>query len=249
MRHRLHAQGHAPDRPRELAGYCNRAADDNSARAKDKSFTSLNRYGRTQGVASRHGLQTGGTDDKYALWDISRSGTSADGSDDYRNELNTFGFLVEIDPYSKTAVIKKRTGLGCFAHESAAFSQRVVGKALAANIGDDSRGEYFFFFFNWVSTATWIAADANPSDRIATGDKRLDAASSMWPSSMPTAATTGSSCPSTTPPSWPRANGLSLTRPMWWSTPAWRPMAPARPRWTGPSGAPAIRSPVRSTSR
>ena len=37
--------------------------------------------------------------------------------------------------------------------------------------GDDSRGEYIYKF---VSTATWSAADANPSNRIATGDKYLD---------------------------------------------------------------------------
>jgi len=154
------------------AGYFTRGAADNAARANDKSVTSLNRYGRAQGAASRHGWETGGTDDKYARWDISKKGTSTDGSDDYRNELNTFGYLVEIDPYSKTSAIKKRTGLGRFAHESAAFSKLVEGKPLAVYMGDDSRGEYIY---KWVSTANWSAADANPADRIATGDKYLDA--------------------------------------------------------------------------
>jgi uncharacterized protein len=154
------------------AGYFTRGAADDTARANDKSVTSLKRYGRNQGAASRHGWETGGTDDKYARWDISKSGTSTDGSDDYRNELNTFGYLVEIDPYSKTAAIKKRTSLGRFAHESAAFSKLVVGKPLAVYMGDDSRGEYIY---KWVSTANWSAADASPADRLAAGDKYLDA--------------------------------------------------------------------------
>ncbi|QPF73002.1 PhoX family phosphatase [Roseateles sp. DAIF2] len=153
------------------SGYFTRGAADDAARANDKSVASLKRYGRNQGAASRHGWETGGADDKYARWDISKKGASADGSDDYRNELNTFGYLVEIDPYSKTSAIKKRTTLGRFAHESAAFSKLVEGKPLAVYMGDDSRGEYIYKF---VSAANWAAADANPADRIATGDKYLD---------------------------------------------------------------------------
>ena len=154
------------------AGYFTRSATDNAARGNDKSVTSLNRYGRAQGAASRHGWETSGSADKYARWNISKLGVSTDGVDDYRNELNTFGYIVEIDPYNRAAAIKKRTALGRFAHESAAFSKRVEGKPLAVYQGDDSRGEYIYKF---VSTANWTAADANPSNRIATGDKYLDA--------------------------------------------------------------------------
>ena len=155
-----------------FAGYFTRSATDDTARANDRSVTALKRYGRAQGLASRHGWETGGSEDKYARWNISKIGASADGADDYRNELNTFGYLVEIDPYSKTAAVKKRTGLGRFAHESAAFSKLVEGKPLAVYMGDDSRGEYIY---KWVSAANWSAADAKPTDRIATGDKYLDA--------------------------------------------------------------------------
>lgn len=154
------------------AGYFTRNATDNAARGNDKSVTSLNRYGRSQGAASRHGWETSGSADKYARWNISKLGPSTDGSDDYRNELNTFGYIVEMDPYNKTAAIKKRTALGRFAHESAAFGKRVEGRPLAVYMGDDSRGEYIYKF---VSTATWLAADAYTSNRIATGDKYLDA--------------------------------------------------------------------------
>lgn len=154
------------------AGYFTRSGTDNAARGNDKSVTSLNRYGRAQGVASRHGWETAGADDQYARWNIGKIGASTDGSDDYRNELNGFGWVVEIDPYDKTAAVKKRTALGRFAHESAAFGKVTAGKPLAVYMGDDSRGEYIYKF---VSTATWNAADATPASRIATGDKYLDA--------------------------------------------------------------------------
>jgi secreted PhoX family phosphatase len=154
------------------AGYFTRGAADNAARGNDKSVATLNRYGRAQGAASRHGWESGGTTDAYKRWDISRSGASADGSDDFRNELNTFGYLVEIDPYEPNAPIKKRTSLGRFAHESAAFSLLTPGKPLAVYMGDDSRGEYMY---KWVSAAKWSNGDAHRNDRIGTGDKFLDA--------------------------------------------------------------------------
>ena len=152
------------------AGYFFRNKTDDAARA-DKSVASLNRYGRKQGAASRHAWETAGTDDKYARWNISKTGGSLDGTDDYRNELNTFGYIVEIDAYDKTKAARKRTALGRFAHESACFGKPVVGKPLAVYMGDDSIGEYIYKF---VSEAVWSAADANPVDRITTGDKYLD---------------------------------------------------------------------------
>ncbi len=152
------------------AGYFTRGAADDAARA-DKSVVSLNRYGCAQGAASRHGWESSGADDKYARWNISRSGASADGSDDYRNELNGQGYITEIDPYDAGAAVKKRSALGRFAHESASFGKVVAGQLLAVYMGDDSRGEYIYKF---VSAAAWSEADANATDRIATGDKYLD---------------------------------------------------------------------------
>ncbi len=153
------------------AGYFFRNATDNTARGNDKSVTSLNRYGRAQGAASRHGWETGGTADKYMRWDNSKLGTSTDGSDDYRNELNGMGYIVEIDTYDKTRTAKKRSALGRFAHESAAFSVPTAGKPLGVYMGDDSRNEYIYKF---VSAANWDAADADPVSRMAAGDKYLD---------------------------------------------------------------------------
>ncbi|MDQ1923914.1 PhoX family protein [Massilia pseudoviolaceinigra] len=153
------------------SGYFVRGAADDAARAGDKSLASLKRYGRNQGAASRHGWESAGADDKYARWDISKKGASLDGSDDYRNEMNGMGYIVEMDPYDKSKLAKKRTALGRYAHESAAFGNPVVGQQLAVYMGDDSRNEYIYKF---VSTAVWAAADATANDRMATGDKYLD---------------------------------------------------------------------------
>ena len=152
-------------------GYFTRGAADDAARGNDKSVTSLKRYGRNQGATSRHGWETGGAEDKYQRWNNSKTGASANGSDDYRNEMNGMGYIVEIDAYDKTRMAKKRTALGRFAHESAAFGKAVVGQPLSIYMGDDSRGEYIYKF---VTTAVWSAADANPTDRMAVGDKYLD---------------------------------------------------------------------------
>lgn len=149
------------------AGYFTRGAADDAAR-NDKSVASLKRYGRGQGGASRHGWETGGSEDKYARWNISKLGASA--SEDYRNELNTMGYIVEFDPYNKAKLGKKRTALGRFAHESAAFGLPTAGKPLAVYMGDDSRNEYIY---KYVSNKNWDAADAN-GEALAMGDKYLD---------------------------------------------------------------------------
>ena len=152
-------------------GYFTRSATDNTARGNDKSVTAHNRYGRVQGAASRHGWETGGSDDKYVRWNNSKLGTSLDGSDDYRNEMNGQGYVVEMDVYDKTKLAKKRTAMGRCAHESAAFGRAVVGQPLAVYMGDDARNEYIYKF---VSNANWDAADASPANRMAAGDKYLD---------------------------------------------------------------------------
>ncbi|MDP3707238.1 MAG: DUF839 domain-containing protein, partial [Polaromonas sp.] len=153
------------------AGYFFRSTTDDTTRGGSaaKSVVALKRYGRNAGSASRHGWESAGTADKYARWEISQGAGAA--ADDYRNEINTFGYIVEIDAYDKTKAARKRTALGRFAHESAAFGKPVAGQPLAVYMGDDSRGEYIYKF---VSAASWAAADANPADRVTTGDKYLD---------------------------------------------------------------------------
>jgi secreted PhoX family phosphatase len=160
------------------AGYFFRVAND-SANRDAKTNASLARYGRgpaTSGgaqinVNSRHGWQADRTGDLYQRWDASKTGSSTDGTDDYRNAINTFGWVVEIDPYDKAAPIKKRTAMGRFAHEAAVMPKPVQGKPIAIYMGDDSRNEYMY---KYVSTATWNNADATATNRMTIGDKYLD---------------------------------------------------------------------------
>ena len=153
-------------------GYYFRAAGDQALRSAKENFA-LGRYGRgvtaAAAAASRYGWETSGADDKYARWNTSVTGATA--ADDYRHEVNGQGYMTEIDPYSATSVVKKRTGLGRMAHENASFGKPVAGKPLAVYLGDDSRNEYIYKF---VSTQNWDAADATAANRVATGDKYLD---------------------------------------------------------------------------
>ena len=150
-------------------GYFFRDAKDDDARKKDKQVQALNRYGRKAGAASRHGWESGGTADTYTRWNNSAVGASA--KDDFRNEMNTFGYIVELDPYDKNAVLRKRTALGRMGHENATFARAVAGQPVVAYMGHDARGEYIYKF---VSSAVWDAADAQPANRLAAGDKYLD---------------------------------------------------------------------------
>lgn len=108
-------------------------------------------------------------DGEFARFNITETGATA--LDDYRNEVNGFGYLVEIDPYDPSSVATKRTAMGRFAHEGAAYSLPEAGKPLAFYTGDDSRFEYIY---RYVSDAVWDAADAKRSDRLAVGNKYLD---------------------------------------------------------------------------
>ena len=161
------------------AGYFFRAVGDDAKRSA-KEITTIARYGRRKAtnsatppaeinVLSRYGWEADRTGDLYQRWDMSATGATA--ADDYRNIANTFGFVVEIDPYDKAAPIKKRTAMGRFAHEAAVMPKPVQGKSIAVYMGDDSNNEYMYKF---VSKATWNSADANAANRMAIGDKYFD---------------------------------------------------------------------------
>ncbi|MET0542449.1 MAG: alkaline phosphatase PhoX [Variovorax sp.] len=157
-----------------FAGFFTRGTSDDAARTA-KERTAFLRIGLRQNVTGGQRWSTvvpaDTTNTEYQRWNASLTGTSSDGTDDFRNTHNTFGWVVEIDPYDPASTPVKHTGLGRFAHEGAWPSNPVVGKPLAFYMGDDSRSEYVY---KYVSKATWVAADANPTDRLATGAKYLD---------------------------------------------------------------------------
>ena len=104
----------------------------------------------------------------YQRWNTTISGSSA--SEDYRNSTNTFGWIVEIDPFDNRQRPVKRTALGRFAHEDCRASRAVTGQPLAFYMGDDSQGEYIYKF---VSDHQWNPADINSGYRA--GDKYMNA--------------------------------------------------------------------------
>ena len=106
---------------------------------------------------------------EFARFDLTPTG--ADASQDWRNEANGFGYLVEIDPYDPASVATKRTALGRYAHEGCAYGKVQAGKPVAFYCGDDSRYEYVYRF---VSEAVWDPKDAERRDRMAVGAKYLD---------------------------------------------------------------------------
>jgi secreted PhoX family phosphatase len=150
-------------------GYFFRDAQDDTRRNNPKLAAAFKRYGRPAGAASRHGWESGGSEDRYARWNTSTVGTSP--RDDYRNEFHTFGYVVELDPYSPNTLLTKRTALGRFAHENVTFAKPVAGEPIVAYMGCDARGEYIYKF---VSSEKWDPADAQPRNRLAAGDKYLD---------------------------------------------------------------------------
>ena len=154
------------------AAFFSRDADD-AGRRSEQDNHALARYGRPAGAAHAYAWDTvPGEADRHRRWNISATGASTDGSDDYRNEINGQGWVTEIDPYAPASVIRKRSLLGRMAHEGAAFSVPRAGEPLSVYMGDDARGEYVFRF---VSAAPWDPADADARDRMAVGDRYLDA--------------------------------------------------------------------------
>ena len=153
------------------AGYFRR---DNSGDGTDnenrteRELTALRRYGVTS-TSGNYAWSSAGNAAEFRRWDARATGASA--LEDYRNEPNKFGWVLEIDPYDPSSTPRKRTALGRFGHEGAWLGRLIEGQKVVVYMGDDSRREYLY---KYVSNANWSDADAQSGDRLAVGDKYLD---------------------------------------------------------------------------
>lgn len=151
------------------AGYFHRSTEDDERRTP-KERVAFRRYGIAgKGKHRWASVRPDTADNRFGRWDASLRGSSDDGSDDYRHGPNTYGWVVEIDPFNPDSTPKKRTGLGRFAHEGAWPGPVVPGEPLVWYMGCDARGEYIY---KYVSNARWDPADTGRG--MAAGDKYLD---------------------------------------------------------------------------
>ena len=107
-------------------------------------------------------------DDEFSRFNVTpMPGLSA--TEDYRNEGNQFGYIVEIDPLDPQAAPRKRTALGRFAHEGVWPAKAVAGKPVVFYMGDDDQLQ---FIYKFVSAEPYRADNAGtPLDA---GDAYMD---------------------------------------------------------------------------
>ena len=160
------------------AGYFRRTAGDAAVRTaagQARQNASLTRYGIGEGRTGNYGWATvvasAAGDTRFRRWNATATaGVAAEA--DFRNEPFQFGWVVEIDPFDPGSTPRKRTALGRMNHEGCEIGRRVPGVRPAFYMGDDAQNEYIYKF---VSAQPWVASDASRSDRLAVGDKYLDA--------------------------------------------------------------------------
>lgn len=101
------------------------------------------RYGvSTSANHSRYFWHTVAGTDEYVRFNATPTGGSA--IEDYRNEPNSYGWVVEIDPFDPTSTPKKHTALGRFGHEGAWLAPALQGQPLVCYMGDDANNEYIY---------------------------------------------------------------------------------------------------------
>ena len=238
LRHRLHALGHLPDLRGELGRllHARRGRRRHARRRQERGRRSSATASRRAPPAATAGRPAVGepADRPSARWNATQPAPRADGSDDFRNEPNTFGYVVEIDPFDPTSMPRKRTALGRFAHESAASARVAAGKPARLLHGRRLARRVHL----QVRLHRDLGSPPTPTGGLAAGDKYLDAGT-LYVAKFNADGTRhldrADARPTPRSPATPPTP--SPTRPTCWSTRASRPTRWARRRWTARSGA------------
>lgn len=103
----------------------------------------FNQYFQGTGSAAdkRYGISASPSE---RLWELTDPRFSAQNAG-YENEINRFGWVVEIDPQDPTSTPVKHTALGRFKHEGANIRVAADGRVVAYS-GDDERFDYVYKF-------------------------------------------------------------------------------------------------------
>ena len=110
------------------AGYFRRIAATDNPNRSVKELASFARYGVTGNGRELWATVTPDTaDNQYGRWNAMKLGVSADGSDDYRNVANTYGWIVEIDPFNAASIPKKRTAMGRWRMAGPGYCRQTAG--------------------------------------------------------------------------------------------------------------------------
>ncbi|MHA7270641.1 PhoX family protein [Arthrobacter sp. HLT1-20] len=107
----------------------------------EENFNGFFRSNGTSAEDRRYGLGNAVTG---MAWELEDPRFDARG-EDYRNEPNRFGYIVEVDPENPNSIPKKHTSLGRFKHEGANVIIADNGKVVAYS-GDDERFDYLYKF-------------------------------------------------------------------------------------------------------
>ena len=107
-------------------------------------------------------------DDEFARFNVTPTG--ADATEDFRNEGNQYGYVVEIDPLDPNAAPRKRTALGRFAHEGVWPANQVEGQPVVFYMGDDDQLQYIYKF---VSDEVFTGPQAGETP-LDTGDRFMN---------------------------------------------------------------------------
>lgn len=128
----------------------------------------FNGYFRSSGLSAaeaRYGLKD---EETARLWELddTRFDARTPGSE---NEVNRFGWIVEIDPFDPTSTPKKHTALGRLKHEGANVHVAANGKVVAY-MGDDERFDYLYKFVSKNTYKDGIENRAHNKTLLEEGD-------------------------------------------------------------------------------